>query len=42
MSILNITLNTNEHTDANTNHHNDLGQELPEYLEYNEHLKNLR
>ncbi len=41
MSILNITLNTNEHTDANTNHHNDLGQELPEYLEYNEHLKNL-
>ena len=36
MSILNITLNTNEHT-----HHHDLGQELPEYLEYNEHLKNL-
>ena len=36
MSILNITLNTNEDT-----HHHDLGQELPEYLEYNEHLKNL-
>jgi hypothetical protein len=35
MSILNITLNTNEHT------HPHLGQELPEYLEYNEHLKNL-
>ena len=36
MSILNITLNTNEHT-----HHHHLGQELPEYLEYNEYLKNL-
>lgn len=35
MSILNITLNTNEHT------HSHLDQELPEYLEYNEDLKNL-